>query len=1161
MAPITDPSSPASEIPANRIFAASEVVVPEMFPLVSLSQTEIDAIVASVPGGAANVQDIYPLLPLQEGILFHHLSVDDGDLYLIANLLSFRHRTDLDRYITALQKIIDRHEVLRTAVRWEGLPRPVQVVMRQATLLVEEIEVQSALGEVIDQLNTRFDPRSFRVDVREAPLIRIYEAYDAARERWLMVQLTHHLAVDHRSLELIQLEIEACLQGRLDELAAPIKLRSLVAAANLDVSEEEHETFFRKMLGDLDEPTVPFGFDGSRAGHSDIEESSLTLSRDLTRRLRDSARQLGIGPARIFHLAWAVVLAKISGRADVVFGTVLSTRERHDDDSDRVIGPLVNTLPIRVRVDENSVETGLRCIHVLLGDLLHHQHTSLTIAQSCSGLASSVPLFSALFNYRHNSAELQLRSTQDDQASKGIHRLQRAEYTEYPFSFSIDNFAEYCTLTSQTPSAIGSMRVCKYMATALSSLADALESAPATPMRTLRVLPDEELHQVLYGWNKTQTDYFGVRCVQTLFETQARTSPNATALIFGDAGLTFTELNRKANQLAHHLRELGVGPDERVAVYLDRGFEMIIALLAVLKAGGAYVPFDPTYPVERLQFMLKDCTPVALLTREHLRDVFRNSAIPVLDLVADSFQWQDRPTDDPVPHAIGLDPRNLAYVIYTSGSTGTPKGVAMPHEALANMLQWQMGQSNVFHARHVLQFAALGFDVAFQEIFSTLCSGATLILISEAERLDSDKLLEFTVRRNIERLFLPYAALRVIAESANNSLRIGERTSCPLKEIITAGEQLRIEANVSQFMKGFGHCTLQNQYGPTETHVATSFTLSAEIANWPLLPPIGRPIANMRVYILDVHQEPIPVGVIGELYIAGMGVARGYVNRPELTAERFLPDPFTEEPYQRMYRTGDLGRFLPDGNIEFLGRNDFQVKFRGFRVELGEIEARLTDHPAVREAVVVARETTPGDKQLVAYYTVPLGLAEGEVLPREHFRAYLLGILPAYMVPTSYVRMKKLPLTPSGKLDRRSLPTPEQVAFTADSYAPPVGKIEEALAQIWAELLHIDHVGRNDDFFALGGHSLLAMRMISRIRQSLSGDIGLRDLFARPVLADLASRLEGHGGVPLPSIPKRQRKQQPDASSIITATRSDGSRIASRDRGATWYEILTRQES
>jgi amino acid adenylation domain-containing protein len=561
----------------------------------------------------------------------------------------------------------------------------------------------------------------------------------------------------------------------------------------------------------------------------------------------------------------------------------------------------------------------------------------------------------------------------------------------------------------------------------------------------------------------------------------------------GRERLTYAELAGRAGHLARRLRDLGVGPDAPVAICLRRSPALTVAVLGALGAGGAYVPVDPSYPRERLEMMLAIARPRVLLTEEGLRD-----AIPAGDFEVICLDGEEGADSFP---PVAVSPDNLLYVIFTSGSTGVPKGVAMPHRPLVNLIDWQLRNTALGPGAKTLQFASLSFDVSCQELFSTWAAGGTLVLISEELRLDATALLDVLRNQSIERLFLPFVALQQLAEIA------AERDIWPeaLREVVTAGEQLQITPAVAELFTRLPDCRLFNQYGPSETHVATAYALPGPARTWLALPSIGVPVANTRILLLD-GSALAPANVPGELCIGGDCLARGYLARPDLTAERFVPDPFGSG--ERLYRTGDLARWQRDGNLEFLGRIDQQLKIRGFRVEPGEIEAVLAAHPAVREAAVVARQD-PGTaaRRLVAYVAGTVTAGELRAAVRER--------LPDYMVPSAFHFLEALPLTPSGKIDRRGLPDLEAVGEEAGS-VPPRTPLEEEIAAIWRQVMNVERVGVHDSFFDLGGHSLLAVRLLARIRRQLGRDLPLASLFAGPTIAHLAALIERE---PMPDTP------------------------------------------
>ena len=1083
-------SGDAVVVPPNRIPPGCDVITPQMLPLVDLSLAEIQCVVDAVPGGAANIQDIYPLGPLQEGMLFQHRLSTEGDPYLLRAMLAFDSRARLDGFVQAMQLVIARHDILRTSVVWNGLPEAVQVVWRQARLSVEEVDLDPQAGDVAGQLRERFDLRRYRLDVRQAPLMRACVANDPVHGRWVMLWMFHHLMDDNTSLKRMLAEIRALLQGRADSLPEPLPFRNHVAQARLGVAPAEHEAFFRELLADVQEPTLPFGLGDVHADGAEAAEAACQVDTALAWRLRDAARALGVNAASVFHLAWALVLSRVSGRSDVVFGTVLFGRMQGGEGMNRMLGMLINTLPMRITLAGLGAQVGVQQTHAQLARLLRHEHAPLALVQRCSGIAAPAPLFAALLNFRHGA-----KADEAARGLEGVDYLSYQERTGYPLMLSVDDLGDGFQLSAQSRSPVDPVRVCAFMQAALESLVVALESAPHQLLGTLDVLPTAERQLLLVEWNASDSCEPDLRCVHELFEAQVVATPQATALVHGSLQMSYAELNAQANRLARHLRSLGVRPDSHVALCAERGVEMVVGVLAILKAGGAYVPLDPEYPVQRLQSMLRDCMPVVLLS--HGPAALTLSPMPataVLDLRADAPRWSSLASGNLPRIDIGLQPHHLAYVIYTSGSSGLPKGVTMPHAPLVNLLNWQRGGAHSPEPLRTLQFAALGFDVAFQEIFSTLCSGAALELIDNATRMDLDKLFGLVCERGVQRLYLPYIALQQLAEAVTNSKQdVG--AACALREVITAGEQLRITPQIARLFAALPLCRLHNHYGPTETHVTTAFALPVDTAAWPALPPIGRPIANTRAYVLNDTLQPTPVGVAGELYLAGASMARGYWNRPDLTAERFVDDPFHGGC---MYKTGDLVRHLNDGQIEFLGRNDFQVKIRGFRIELGEIETQLAQHPGIRESVVLAREDASGDKRLVAYYV------SVQEIDAQTLRERLGSVLPAYMVPVAYVRLEHLPLSPNGKLDRKSLPAPDVLAYATREYETPQGTIETELAQLWSELLGVPQVGRHDNFFALGGHSLLAMRLVSRLQQRMGVELSLQALFAAAELAELA---------------------------------------------------------
>ncbi|PHM36579.1 non-ribosomal peptide synthetase [Xenorhabdus innexi] len=1102
-------------VPANLIPADSTTITPAMLPLVSLSQTEIDAITATIPDGASNIQDIYPLSPLQEGILFHHLLQTQGDDYLLQSLLAFDCRERLDTFLSALQHIINRHDILRTSVYWQDLAQPVQVVWRQAPLPVNHF-TPTTENDVLSQLCAHTDPRRRRLDLNRAPLFAADIAHDAIQNEWLLSLSFHHLVSDHMTLELIFAEIAQVLQGQAELLPAALPYRDFIARI-LDVPVSVHEDYFRTQLADFVEPTAPFGIVRTPSDNSAIHEARLPLDPTLAKHIRNQARQLGVSSSVLFHVAWAQVLAHTSGHDDVVFGSVLSGRLQGISGVNRTLGMFINTLPVRVSLTDNGSQKAASAKEIVkvtyhnLTNLLEHEQAPLSLAQRCSDVAQPMPLFSALLNYRHS----QHHETEVSSAVwEGMRILAAEEQTNYPVTLTVDDLgADFC-LTAQTVTGIDPERMLHYLITAVSGLTDALAHHPQQSILQLPVIPVSEQEQLLVDFNPAQTAFSQIAFSQTdspqtdstqgvlihqWVETEALHHPDNVAVVYGEHSLSYGELNRYANRLAHQLIALGVRPDDRVALCVERSPEMVVGLLAILKAGGAYVPLDPAYPTARLAYMLEDAAPVVLLAQPEsfqsidpdlLPDSEATSSLPVIMLDIQTPFMTTQPEHN--PQISGMTQQHLAYVAYTSGSTGVPKGVMSSHRALSNRLLWFV--RNIVTSPLITALkTSISFVDSITETLGTLLTGGRLVVFDKHEVKDPTRFCANLQHSGVNLLVVVPSLLKLlIQERSENTLK-------SVRLLICSGERLAPEL-ARQVVTDYPWLRLFNFYGSSEVNGdATWYEYNAG-QGVPDVSVIGRPIDNIRCYILNPHGLLAPLGAVGEIYIAGDGLARGYLNRPDLTEERFLPDPFSSEPNALMYKTGDLGRWRPDGNIEYLGRNDFQVKLRGFRIEPGEIETKLLQCHGVREAVVLVREDEPNQQRLVAYLRPHEG---AELVPAE-LRQQLSLHLAEYMLPGAFVMLENFPLTPNGKLDRKAFPAPDTSAIVTQHYAAPIGEAETVLAQIWQELLGLEQIGRYDHFFELGGHSLLAVQLAARIRQALSRELPIQRIFDQPVLMALA---------------------------------------------------------
>ncbi len=832
----------------------------------------------------------------------------------------------------------------------------------------------------------------------------------------------------------------------------------------------------------------------------------MKLNEVLSDTLRASADRMGVPLSVLFHASWALLWQRYSGEEDITFGLVKGCLERKTADSETA----VHIVPCRVLCEpDRTVRAWLRGLAEQGKETAPFEFISLEQIRAAAEIPSRVPLFETVLSVGHDAFDPLTIATAHAQADQS-----HAGADTYPMVAAVYPGREIALRVAWSPQRFSATAV-QLLLGHWSTLLAALSARPDGAVSAVPMITPPERERLLSEWNATTASWPSTQCVHQLFDQQVQRTPDMPAVMFGSESLTYRDLNGRANALAHVLRSRNIGRDSVVGICVERSFDMAVSVLAVLKAGAAYLPLDPSYPHDRLQFMLQDSRAALLLTQTRLKNVFPDAGN--LAFYLDGSWEVGLRLNHENPQNV-TTPEDLSYLIYTSGSTGKPKGVAMVHRPLVNLVDWQLKQSVLLPTgARTLQFTSLSFDVSFQEIFSTWCSGGTLVLIPAELRLAPRELWRFIAEQKIARIFLPFVALQQLADAA----ALEGITATELREVITAGEQLQVTPRLRELFARHPNATLHNHYGPSETHVVTALTLDGDPQAWPDLPSIGRPIQNTQMYILDRHFEPVPVGLPGELFIGGVALARGYFERPEVTAEKFIPDPFSSSEKHhgtgstqeksasaRLYKTGDLARYLPNGEIEFLGRIDHQVKIRGYRVELGEIEAALNRQPGVRESVVVAREPSPGEKQLVAYATPE----KGAELSVNVLRQALKEHLPEYMVPAAFVFLAKLPLTPSGKVDRKALPPPEAQAMGTRTVNPaekPWLPIQFQIVAIWEQLLGVKPVGIRDNFFELGGHSLLAVKMMDQVEAITGRKLPVSALFNEPTILHLSTLILG----------------------------------------------------
>ncbi|CDY78875.1 Siderophore biosynthesis non-ribosomal peptide synthetase modules @ Bacillibactin synthetase component F [Caballeronia glathei] len=1082
------------------------VTIATMFAHPVLSRFAAELAVAAQealpPIGRADRAGPIPLSFAQQRLWFLSHLEGGSEAYNVASALSLTGTLDRAALHDALTAVVERHEVLRTVFD-EVNGRPFQRVLPtdEIGFHISETDLRMRADIFAEVRKHAADEARAPFDFKRGPLIRA-QLLREADDRYTLLITMHHMVSDGWSTGIFARDLsrfyEARVQGNLPNLPAlPVQYADYAVwqrqALDASMLRENREYWQRTLRGSPVLLELPL--DRPRPARQDYEGDAVPLEfgQPLTDRLKALSLSNGVTLHTTVLSAWATVLGRLSGQSEVVVGAPVSNRSRTEVEN--LIGFFVNTVALRIDLSGEPTSTEL-LQRVKTQTVAAQEHQDFPFEQVVEALEperslAHSPIFQVMFAWQNTPQhalvlpELEIMPGAPFDGRMATFDLTLAlEETEG----SIAGELVYATslFDRETVERYGSY---------LHRLLDAMvaENAQSVPIASLPMLAQSERNRLIHEWTATSHPYPSHLCIHEQFELQVERTPDAVALVHADEILTYRELNKRANRLAHYLRQRGIRPDDRVAICIPRGFDMIVALLATLKAGAAYVPLDPAYPPDRLTFMFNDSSPSALLTQHALRDMLTGLAqsIPVLELDGATHAWEHE-SEENLGRSDGLGPRSLAYVIYTSGSTGQPKGVAIEHQGLANLTVVHAQQLFVGPESRVLQFASFSFDGCIFEVVMALCQGASLYLHSHREILAGDALTQFVARHRISHAILPPSVVAGLdSTSALDSI----------KTMILSGDRLPLEI-ARRWSDGR---RLINGYGPTEATVCA--TLHDFDAAGSGSPRIGKPIVNKWIYILDRYGEPAPIGATGEIYIGGNGIAREYLNRPDLTAMRFVPDPFASTPDARMYRTGDLGRWTGDGEIEFMGRNDDQVKIRGLRIEPGEIETQLAGFSGLREVAVIAREDRPGDRRLVAYYTSE----PSSVVHAADLAGWLRPSLPEHMIPAAYVRLDELPLTPNGKLDRHALPVPDTGAFARDDYEPPEGELEVLLASLWAEMIGIERVGRRDDFFSLGGHSLLAVQLVDRATR-LAFNFTITDLFEAPTIERLSALIASRGG-------------------------------------------------
>jgi amino acid adenylation domain-containing protein len=1051
-----------------------------------------------------NIESIYPLSPMQQGMLFHTLYAPDSGVYFEHLSCTLHGNLNATAFKQAWQQVVERHPVLRTLFVWEHRKKPLQVVRKSVNLpWVQHDWQRLSLIEQQERLEAFLKAdRGQGFELDQAPLMRC-ALIQMAKDTYQFVWSFHHLLMDGWCLSIILKEVfafyEAFKQTDNLYLDAPRPYRDYITwLQQQDLSQAE--TFWRQALQGFTAPT-PLVVDrvvGSLPNQRETyDEQHLQLSTAVTDALQSLARHHHLTLNTLVQGAWALLLSRYSGQEDVVFGATVSGRPADLAGVESMVGLFINTLPIRVQVSPQAfLFDWLQQLQAQLLELRQYEYSSLVEVQGWSDVPRGLPLFESIVVFENYPVDASL---QKQGGSLEFRKVRALERTNYPLTLVAGPGAQLSLQLSYDCHRFDAATI-RRMLRHLQTLLEGIVVNPGQRLKNLPLLTQPERQQLLVEWNDTQVAYSKDVCIHQLFEAQVERTPDAVAVVFEDEQLTYGELNRRANQVAHHLRSLGVGSDVLVGICVERSLEMLVGLLGILKAGGAYVPLDSTYPTDRLHYMLEDAGVQVLLTQARLVSSLpkHNAHIVCLDTEERAIALLTE--SNPIS---GVVSSNLAYVIYTSGSTGLPKGVLVNHSNIVRLFE---ATNDWFHFNSQdvwTLFHSYAFDFSVWELWGALIYGGRLVVVPYLISRESNAFYKLLCQEKVTILNQTPSAFRQLIKAEESKAIAPE---LDLRLVIFGGEALEPKS-LKPWFERHGDRTPQlvNMYGITETTVHVTYRLLTIADINAGASVIGRKIPDLQVYLLDSHLQPLPIGVPGELYIGGAGLARGYLNRPELTAEKFIRNPFSDEPGSRLYKTGDLARYLDDGNIEFLGRIDHQVKIRGFRIELGEIEAALNQHPAVLETVLLAREDTLDNKRLVAYI-VP---GSGQTPTISELRSFLKARLPDYMVPSAFVFLDALPLTPNGKIDRRALPAPDTSRPLGEKgYVAPQTAVEEMLAGIWTDVLEVKQVSIHDNFFDLGGHSLLATQLISRLRDTFGVEFPLRGLFESPTVASLSERLE-----------------------------------------------------
>lgn len=1086
---------------------------PSDFELVKISQGHIDSLF-----NQRNVQDLYPIVPIQSGLIFQNQLNPDSDAYFVQGIFEVDDLPNVQNLKEAWQRILERYECLRSYFSYKALSSPLQIILKSLDLLWREIDISHLTEPEQERVleDTIVQEREEGFDIQSAPLLR-FNLLKRSQNSYYLIWNQHHLLTDGWSMPIILSEVTKIYESLENNTSLSFKTRRPYKDYITWLSKQDRSKAVSYWKKELINATP------TKIGTEVIEKGSyirefFALSESQTDRLTQFAKESGVTLNTVFQAVWSLILSHHTRQKEVTFGVTVSGRNISLSGIEDMVGIFINTVPFKVDIrSHESLRTFFQRIQRITS--AHQENSYLPLSEILA--TTTRDLFDSIFvfeNYPLSESET-IRGNNFEKKFR-MKPIKLVEKIEYPIGIMVcpgkqinihlhyqDNYFTYEKINNIRQ---GIVSICEKLKEVNLAVGNISSISHDTTTKLLQ-------------WNDTKANYPNDRCIHEIFEEQVEKTPNNIAIVYEGEELTFQQLNEKANQLAHYLRNLGVRPDTPVAISVESSLQMVVGFFGIVKAGGVYIPLDVTHPEKRLECMLEDMQAPILLTQTILRNKFASygGTLVLLDQEMDTIE--NLSTLNP---STNTTPDNLAYIIFTSGSTGRPNGVMVGHKQLVNLITSLNDITSMQPGESFIQNVPFSFDPSLWSIIWPLTQGGYVVLLDHSKLRDSEYILKSISDHSVKVLNIGPTMFRSLI------LMEGIKDCKTIKHIIGGGEEWRYK-DLQDLHDKLPFCHFSNVYGPTETTIQVlSWTCKEKISPLPSI-PLGKPIANAQIYILDTNLNQMPIGAIGELYIGGDGLARGYLNNPRLTAEKFIANPFSDKPGERIYKTGDLARYLPDGNIEFIGRVDDQVKIRGSRIELGEIDLTLSQYNDVKQAVVMAREDQPGDKKLVAY-VVPqenvlisleqdfllkssseqeFAVLSGDILSAftEALRNHIAKTLPDYMVPSFFVFLNKMPLMPNGKTDRKSLPMPNLSSrYAEEEYVAPSTKIEHELSKIWSELLNIEKIGIHDNFFRIGGHSLLATQVMSRIRSIYKVDLSLRSFFDHPNILAVSQNIELH---------------------------------------------------